>query len=96
MERVALTGKHSRLSDVAFGASWEDAVRDAASFPSSKKTVGLGRKFAWNRWARIHDVVDEGFRVRRDDAARARFLQLSESMQSADNALDGRSVNIAA
>lgn len=96
VERVALTGKHSRLDDVDFGESWEDIVRDGASFPSSKRTVGLGRKFAWNRWARINNVVDDIFRVRRTDADRARFLHQAQSLQSADNALDARATNVAA
>jgi len=48
MERVALTGKHSRFDAVEFGDSWENLVANADRFPSSKTTVGLGRKFAWN------------------------------------------------
>lgn len=94
MERNALTGKHSRFNEVEFGASWEELVRNAASFPSSSTTVGLGRSFAWNQWARVNDVVDESFSVRRDPASRERFAILSHSLRDADNALDSRTPGI--
>ena len=90
LERRALTGRHSRFDTVEFGASWEEMVRNADSFPSSKTTIGLGRNFAWNHWARVNDVVDEEFRVKRDPVARARFLALASGMREADNALDAR------
>lgn len=90
LERVALTGRHSRFNEVDFGASWEDMVRNADRFPSDKTTIGLGRNFAWNHWARLNDVVDADFRVRRTDTDKARFLQTSQSLQDADNALDVR------
>lgn len=91
LERKALTGKHSRFSAVEFGASWEDMVRNADSFPSSNTTVGLGRSFAWNQWARVNEVVDHEFRVRRDK--RAAFLAMAEVMCGPDNALDARRGN---
>jgi hypothetical protein len=90
LERVALTGKHSRFDQVDFGASWEDVVANADSFPSSKTTVGLGRSFAWNQWARVNDVVDSDFRVRRTPADMARFLSQAEALRTDDNALDSR------
>ncbi len=93
MERNALTGRHSRFDEVEFGASWEELVRNAESFPSSNTTVGLGRSFAWNHWARINDVVDENFIVRRSE--KARFLAMSDSLRSPDNALDARLISIA-
>lgn len=65
LERKALTGRHSRFDAVEFGVSWDDMVRNADRFPSSNTTVGLGRSFAWNQWARVHGVVDDRFRVRR-------------------------------
>lgn len=89
LERVALTGRHSRFDEVEFGASWEDLVRNADSFPSSNTTVGLGRSFAWNQWARVNNVVDEQFRVRRGQ--RETFLAMSDALRGADNALDARS-----
>lgn len=58
--------------------------------------VGLGRNFAWNQWARVNNVVAEDFSVRRTDADRARFMQLSDSMRDADNALDSRSHDVPA
>lgn len=74
LERNALTGKHSRFDEIEFGASWEDLVRNADRFPSSNTTVGLGRNFSWNQWARVNGVVDDDFHVRRGEANRARFL----------------------
>ena len=71
LERNALTGRHSRFSEVEFGASWDDLVRTADRFPSTSTTVGLGRSFAWNQWARVNDVVDAAFRVRHAAADRA-------------------------
>lgn len=94
LERNALTGRHSRFDEVEFGASWEELVNNASSFPSSNTTVGLGRSFAWNQWARVNDVVDADFNVKRDDASRERFAILSNSLRDADNALDSRSPGI--
>lgn len=93
MERNALTGRHSRFDEVEFGASWEDLVRNADSFPSSNTTVGLGRSFSWNQWALVNGVVTSEFRVRRDE--KARFLALSDALRGPDNALDARLIPIA-
>lgn len=94
LERRALTGKHSRFDEVEFGATWEDLVRNADSFPSTSTTVGLGRSFAWNQWARVNEVVDVDFRVRLDK--RAAFLAMAASLRNADNALDARGASAAA
>lgn len=91
LERTALTGRHSRFDAVEFGASWEELVRSPGGFPSTKTSVGLGRGFSWNQWAFANRVVDESFRVFRDEASRLRFAQASEAMRGSDNALDGRS-----
>lgn len=88
LERRALTGKHSRFNAVEFGATWEELVRNADSFPSTSTTVGLGRSFAWNQWARVNDVVDAEFNVRRDRGDV--FLAMAASLREADNALDAR------
>lgn len=89
IERNALTGRHSRFNTVEFGDDWDELVRDAVSFPSSKTTVGLGRSFAWNRWARMNGVVDQNFKVRRELADQ--FRQRARALQSEDdNALDAR------
>lgn len=91
LERNALTGRHSRFDEVEFGATWEDLVRNADRFPSTTTTVGLGRSFSWNQWARVNEVVDETFRVRREPADRDRFITMAASLKGADNALDARS-----
>ena len=90
MERVALTGRHSRFDAVEFGGkSWEEMVATSDRFPSPKTTVGLGRSFAWNQWARVNGVVDAEFRVVR--ARREEFLLLAKTLGGADNAFDARS-----
>ncbi|OHV80305.1 hypothetical protein [Ensifer sp. LCM 4579] len=91
LERNALTGKHSRFDEVEFGATWDDLVQNADRFPSSSTTVGLGRNFAWNQWARVNGVVDDAFSVKRESADRARFIALADNLRDADNALDARS-----
>lgn len=92
LERNALTGRHSRFDAVEFGATWDELVRTADRFPSTSTTVGLGRSFAWNQWARVNGVVDMDFRVRRDAASRARFLGLAEQTGTPDNAYDARAI----
>lgn len=92
LERNALTGRHSRFSEVEFGATWEDMVRNADRFPSTNTTVGLGRSFAWNQWARTAGVVDEDFHVKRGDADRVRFLALADSLRRDGNASDARAI----
>jgi|SRR6185312_13331968 len=91
MERVALTGRHSRFDVVEFDDTWEDRVKGAERFPSSKTTVGLGRSFAWNHWARVHGVVDEHCRVRTGEDDRTRFVAMADKLRDAGNALDARS-----
>lgn len=93
LERRALTGRHSRFDAVEFGASWEDLVRNADRFPSSTTTVGLGRSFAWNQWARVNEVVDEDFKVRRTAEDRARFAACADALRGDDNALAARSLD---
>ena len=94
LERNAMTGRHSRFDAVEFGATWEELVRSADGFPREAKNVGLGRNFAWNQWARRNDVVDDDFRVRREEDHRARFAALSDAVRDADNALDSRTPGI--
>lgn len=91
MERRALTGRHSRFDEVEFGASWETLVAGADRFPSSNTTVGLGRSFAWNQWARVNGVVDAQYRVLRSPEHVTRFAVMAASLRGADNALDTRS-----
>jgi hypothetical protein len=87
LERNALTGRHSRFDEVEFGAKWEDLVRDADRFPSTTTTVGLGRSFSWNQWARTNGVVDENFKVHR--SRRVIFLARAEDLRTDDNAMGG-------
>lgn len=95
LERNALTGRHSRFSELEFGASWDELVRTSDRFPSSSTTVGLGRSFAWNQWARVNGVVDDAFRVKRGADDRALFLARADSLRQDDNALDARTLAIA-
>jgi len=62
MEHIALTGHHSRYDEVEFGDSWENYIRDGKTFPSSNTTVGLGRSFAWNQFAKVNGIVEYGTR----------------------------------
>lgn len=88
IERKALVGKHSRFDELFFGDTWESLVKNADSFPSSNTSVGLGRKFAWNQWARVNGVVDDQFRVIRAKASM--FLEIADRLRENDNALDRR------
>lgn len=92
LERNALTGRHSRFDEVEFGGSWDELVRTADRFPSSSTTVGLGRSFARNQWARVNGVVDDAFHVKRGADERARFRAMANQLRGEDNALDVRSV----
>ena len=86
LEHNALTGRHSRFDAVEFGATWEELVRNSDRFPSTNTTVGLGRSFSWNQWARVNGVVDEKFRVRRGETVRARFLARAAELHQSRNA----------
>lgn len=63
-------------------------MRNADSFPNANTTVGLGRSLAWNQWARVNNVMDAEFHVRRD--RRDVLLAMAESLRDADNASDAR------
>jgi hypothetical protein len=88
MERIALTGKHSRFDEVEFGDTWENLVRHAERFPSSNTTVGLGRSLAWNQWAIVNGVADHDGKVIGDPDV---LLAKAEELKTSDNALDARS-----
>lgn len=98
MERRALTGRHSRFDEVEFGASWDELVRTADRFPSTATSVGLGRSFAWNQWARVNGVVDADFKTLRTADAKERFATMAELLrcQGEDNALDARNAGAGA
>ena len=90
MERVALTGRHSRFDTLIVGKSWEEMITSGERFPSSSTTVGLGRSFAWNQWAYDNQVVDEEFNVLRTPEKQLEFISKSGQLQKSDNALDVR------
>lgn len=71
------------------GADREDMVRTAEHFPSSDTTVGLGRSFASNHWARVSGVVDADCKVRRDLSTV--FAERATALLGEDNAFDSRS-----
>jgi hypothetical protein len=89
MEYNALTGHHSRYDEVEFGDSWENMIKNADSFPSSNTTVGLGRSFAWNMWARKNNVTNNQGRVIADPAD---LLRRADELRGSgrDNAQDFR------
>jgi hypothetical protein len=92
LERLAMTGRHSRFDSTEFGASWEEMIMNEDNFPNSKATVGLGRTFAWNQWARVNQVVDAEFKVLREKSEL--FLAMALSLQNEDNALDVRRTKV--
>jgi hypothetical protein len=66
LEHIAMTGKHSRWgSDVCtYGKDWEEFVnKPADQWPTTSITVGLGRTFAWNHWARVNRITNSEGRV---------------------------------
>lgn len=87
LEWTALTGRHSRVDHVEFGAPWEEFIRTGTRFPSTTTTVGLGRSFSWNQWALMNGVVGADFKVVMDSAS---LMALSSACRQSDNALDGR------
>ena len=67
-------------------------IRKADRFPSSSTTVGLGRSFAWNQWARVNNVVDDNGKV---VMSSTEALARAELLKGNDNALDSRSCGMA-
>lgn len=90
MERVALTGKHSRFDELATGKQWEEMVRSGDRFPSTTTTVGLGRSFSWNQWAVQNGVVDANFNVIRSSDMTLHFMSKANELRTDDNAYDNR------
>lgn len=61
LEHRAMLGKHSRWGkqDCTYGEDWEKLVSQSADrWPTTDITVGLGRSFAWNHWARENGLVN--------------------------------------
>jgi hypothetical protein len=64
-----MTGKHSRWGsdECTYDKDWEEFVnKPADQWPTTSVTVGLGRTFAWNHWARINQVCDQAGKVKPD------------------------------
>ena len=91
LEYGALVGKHSRWGsdDLTFDKDWIEFInKPADQWPTTSITVGLGRSFAWNHWARENGIVDVdgSFIADRDEC-----LAKAEALQAAGgNAADTR------
>ena len=60
IEFRAMTGRHSRWTsdECTWDKDWLEFVnKPADQWPTTKITVGLGRSFAWNHWARENGIV---------------------------------------
>lgn len=60
IEHRAMVGKHSRWDqeECLYDKSWEELINQPADqWPTTSITVGLGRSFAWNHWARENGLV---------------------------------------
>jgi hypothetical protein len=90
IEYKAMVGKHSRWNEVEclFDSTWEEMVKTPGTFPSVDVTVGLGRSFAWNHWARQNKIVDQAGNFIAD---RAECLRQADALKAAGgNAADRR------
>lgn len=88
MEVTAMTGHHTRFDEIEMGAGFMELIGSGDRWPSTKTTVGLGRSFAWNHWARMNNVCDSNGKVNRDPA---RYLAQAEKLKaSGGNAADLR------
>jgi len=90
IEYRAMVGKHSRWSETQclFDSTWEEMIQTPGRFPSVDVTVGLGRSFAWNHWARQNDIVDHDGNFIADQAL---CLRRADELKAAGgNAADRR------
>ena len=92
MERLAMTGKHTRYDEALGGGPWLEQIHNPKGFKKSSQVVGLGRSLSWNQWAVTNSVVDENFRVLRTLEDQHRFIEMSDFLRKTDNALDHRTV----
>ncbi len=89
IEFDAMVGKHSRWGsdDCTFDKAWEEFVsKPADQWPTTDITVGLGRSFAWNHWARENGIVDRDTGV---------FIGDQEKLLAQADALRGQGGNAA-
>jgi hypothetical protein len=90
IENGAMTGKHSRWGsdECTYGTDWEALTKLPGSFPSTSVTVGLGRSFAWNHWARQNGIVTRDGEFIENSA---RYLAKADELKgSGGNAADLR------
>lgn len=69
MEHIAMLGKHSRWGsdECTYDKDWLEFVnKPADQWPTTSITVGLGRSFAWNHWARVNGVCNKEGKVTAD------------------------------
>jgi len=92
IELRAMTGKHSRWGsdECTFDKAWLEFVnKPADQWPTTDITVGLGRSFAWNHWARENGIVDR--KTGEFIGDQAELLRRSNELQAAGgNAADLR------
>jgi len=92
IEHNAMLGKHSRWGsdECTYDKEWEILVSQPADqWPTTSITVGLGRSFAWNHWARENNIVsrETGTFI----ADREHCLAMAEKLQlDGGNAADKR------
>jgi hypothetical protein len=58
MEATAITGHNTRFDKIDFGVGYLEVIDTGKRWPSTKTTVGLGRSFSWNHWARMNKICD--------------------------------------
>ncbi len=89
MEVIAMTGHHTRFNEIEMGAGFLDMIGSGDKWPSNKTTVGLGRSFAWNHWARMNGVTDSNGVVFREKSDH--FLKMANDLKKdGGNAMDRR------
>ncbi len=91
LEHKAMLGKHSRWGsdECTYGKAWEEFVsKPADQWPTTSITVGLGRSFAWNHWARVNQIVNEKGKVVADpELCLAKAAELKGDGGNASNAM---------
>lgn len=94
IEHTAMLGKHSRWSEdeCTYDQNWLELVQTPSKqWPNTTSTVGLGRKFAWNRWAVENGIVEWVNGERRFIGDRDALLAKAEQLQAdGGNAADQR------
>jgi hypothetical protein len=89
MEVTAMTGHHTRFDEIEMGAGFMELIGSGDRWPSTKTTVGLGRSFAWNHWARMNNVVDSDGKV--FTHKKQEFFDKSRALhKGGGNAMDNR------